>query len=112
MSNKIGAQAEEKALQFLQTKGFCLIQRNFTTPLGEIDLIGRLENQLLFVEVKQRKNGQFGTALEMVTYQKQQKIRKASMIFLQKNVKYQCLPCRFDVISITADKLDWIQAAF
>ena len=112
MSRKIGDQAEQQALCFLQKQGFKLVQRNFSTKLGEIDLIGFLHDALLFVEVKQRASGCFGSALEMVTIKKQQRIRKTAMVFLQRYQKYQSASCRFDVIAITEGKLEWIQDAF
>ena len=112
MSRKIGDQAEQQALCFLQKKGFKLIQRNFSIKLGEMDLIGLLDNDLLFVEVKQRASGAFGSALEMVTIKKQQRIRKTAMVFLQQYQKYQHANCRFDVIAITDGKFEWVQDAF
>lgn len=112
MSRKIGDQAEQQALRFLQQKGFKLIQRNFSIKFGEIDLIGFLNNTLLFVEVKQRASGVFGNALEMVGSKKQQRIRKTAMVFLQRYQKYRNASCRFDVIAITSGELEWIQSAF
>lgn len=112
MSQKIGDQAEQQALCFLQEKGFKLIQRNFSIKLGEIDLIGLLDNNLLFVEVKQRASGAVGSALEMLTIKKQQRIRKKAMVFLQRYQKYQHANCRFDVIATTDGKLEWVQDAF
>lgn len=112
MSRTIGGEAENKALVFLETQGFSLIARNFLTPLGEIDLIGQIADVLIFVEVKARKSAQFGSALEMVTKAKQIKVRKTAQVFLQQHPHYQYAECRFDVIGITADDIQWVQAAF
>ncbi|MDA0909951.1 MAG: YraN family protein [Proteobacteria bacterium] len=112
MSRAIGGEAENKALVFLETQGFSLIAKNFLTPLGEIDLIGQIADVLIFVEVKARKSAQFGSALEMVTKSKQIKVRKTAQVFLQQHRHYQHAECRFDVIGITGDEIQWVQAAF
>ena len=96
----------------MQQQGFILIEQNFLTPLGEIDLIGMLDEVLVFVEVKARNTASFGSALEMVTKSKQNKNRKAAQIFLQRYTRYQNVECRFDVVGITAGKIEWIKAAF
>lgn len=112
MSRNIGMNGEKKALDYLSQFNFRLIQQNFLTPFGEIDLIGQIDKCLIFVEVKMRASSRYGLAAEMVSYHKQQKIRKAAMAFLQKNKAYQSLDCRFDVIAITEGQLEWIKAAF
>ena len=112
MSRAIGSEAEAKALAFLRTQGFTLIAKNFLTPLGEIDLIGQTADVLIFVEVKARKSAQFGSALEMVTKSKQIKVRKTAQVFLQQHPCYQNAECRFDVVGITGDEIQWVQAAF
>ncbi len=112
MSREIGGRAEGTALKYLEQQGFTLIIQNFFTPLGEIDLIGLMDETLLFIEVKIRKSAGFGGALEMVTYTKQNKIRKTAEVFLQRYQQYQSYECRFDVIGITAGQLEWIKGAF
>ncbi|WP_100551378.1 YraN family protein [Caedibacter taeniospiralis] len=112
MSRQIGQNAEEQACQFLQQNGFSLICQNFSTPLGEIDLIGVLDGIVLFVEVKARRSAEFGTALDMVSKTKQIKIRKTAEIFLQRYTRYQNAECRFDVIGITGGEIQWVKAAF
>ncbi len=112
MSKAIGNEAEKKALEYLSQKGFRVLFQNFSTPLGEIDLIGLVENTLIFVEVKYRASDLFGSALEMVGYQKQQKLKKTAASFLQKHKQYQSLACRFDVVAITANQIEWVKGAF
>jgi len=115
----IGQNAEDLALQFLQSKGMRLIDRNYRCKMGEIDLVMRCDSELVFVEVRYRKHASFGSGAESVDYRKQQKILKSAEYFLQKHSKYATLPCRIDVVSITAAQkssdpqsgIDWIPNA-
>ena len=119
-NNLIGKDAEDLALQFLLNKGMRLVDRNYRCKAGEIDLIMQQKNnELVFVEVRYRKNVNFGSGAESVNYQKQQKIIKTAEYYLQHHPMYSALPCRIDVISISAhDKqarqhahVDWIPNA-
>ena len=67
---------------------------------------------LVFVEVKYRKRTTFAKAEEMLTYRKQQKLINAANIFLQQNPEYENHECRFDLIAINEDKVNWIKDAF
>ena len=114
-SNIIGSQQEKKALNFLKSKGLKLIKQNFNTKYGEIDIIMRDHNQIIFIEVKYRKSSLYGEASEMVTYSKQKKIINTSTCFLKKYNLYDKIPIRFDVISINnnpTSPIEWIQNAF
>lgn len=107
---------ETKALEHLEAQGFQLICRNFYCRQGEIDLIGLLENYLLFVEVRYRKKSRYGTAAESVSASKQRKIVHCAQYFLRRAPHYSKLSCRFDVIAITLEQdvlnIDWIPNAF
>lgn len=116
-----GAFTEDLACQFLEAKGFKLIERNFNCRLGEIDLIMQDKNSLVFIEVRYRKNNHFGSGAESVTYSKQQKLIKTASLYLQQHSKLNACPARFDVVSITgsieSDNLnnidfDWVSNAF
>lgn len=115
----IGQHAEDLALQFLQSKGMRLIERNYRCKMGEIDLIMQNNAELVFIEVRYRKQTKFGSGAESVDYRKQKKILKSAEHFLQSHSKYAALPCRIDVVSITAanntsdqeSKIDWIPNA-
>lgn len=116
-----GAYTEDLACQFLERKGFKLIERNFNCRLGEIDLIMQDNNYLVFVEVRYRKNNNFGSAIESVTYNKQQKLIKAASWYLQQHSKLNKHPARFDVVSITGSieshdlnsiDFNWVSNAF
>ena len=118
-SNTIGQRAEDLALQFLKKNGMQLIDRNYRCKMGEIDLVMLHDNELVFVEVRYRKQTRFGSGAESVDYRKQQKILKSAEHFLQRNTRYRDIPCRIDVVSITAPTslsnrtfdIDWISNA-
>lgn len=97
---QIGQRAEGAACAYLIKQGLRLVKRNFLCKVGEIDLIMRHDEVLVFVEVRYRKLAKFGHALESVTWHKQQKVIKAAEYFLLLNKKYASFKCRFDVISI------------
>ncbi|MFT4693725.1 MAG: putative endonuclease [Francisella sp.] len=129
---EIGNKAELQACKFLISQNVKIIEQNFKAlPYGEIDIIaldtssqdskdsGSVsgmtvddENTLVFVEVKYRKSTSFGTAQEMVSYSKQQKIINTANIFLEKNLQYQNYECRFDVIAMNNSDIEWIKDAF
>ncbi len=110
-----GAQAELLAEQFLQQQGLFCIERNYRCAAGEIDLIMRDQNMLIFVEVRLRSNRFFAQAAESVNYRKQHKITRAAQHFLLTRRLTDKVPCRFDVIALDgmqAENIEWIQSAF
>ncbi|MDC1368694.1 YraN family protein [Pseudomonadales bacterium] len=106
-----GNDAENRALEFLETQGLRLVTRNFLCKVGEIDLIVRDQTTVIFVEVRYRQDTSRGTGAETVTRSKMIKIINSARYFLTQQPIYAELACRFDVISISAS-LDWIQNAF
>ena len=117
---QLGNQAEKQACQYLQANGLSLLETNFRSRCGEIDLIMQQGNTLVFVEVRYRKHSLYGGALESITTAKQNKIRRTAEIFLQLHPQYT--DCRFDVIAACPCKasqssqhafhFEWIQNAF
>lgn len=97
-----GAQAEALAAQFLERQGLVILARNFRTRRGEIDLVARDGEMLVFVEVRLRARSDFGGAAASVTFRKQQRIVAASLAYL---ARFRREPaCRFDAILL--DRLD------
>ena len=95
-----GNWGEERAALFLRLHGYRIVERNFRCRQGEIDIIARKGEVVVFVEVKQRKNADFGEAREFVTYSKQRRVIAAAELWL---VKTGCeLQPRFDVIEVYA----------
>ena len=109
-----GDAAEDRALRYLQAQGLQLVQRNYRTPGrggGEIDLILRdVDATLVFVEVRQRDNLRHGGALASIGIAKQRRIVFAARHFLMR--WRQLPPCRFDVVAVEDDTLQWFKAAF
>jgi putative endonuclease len=109
-----GDAAEDRALHYLQTQGLKLIHRNYRTPGrggGEIDLIMQeTDSTLVFVEVRQRVNDRHGGALASVTAVKRRRLVFAARHYL---LKYrQMPPCRFDIVAMQGDDINWFQSAF
>lgn len=97
-----GDWGEERAALYLRLHGYRVVERNFRCRQGEIDVIARKGGFIVFVEVKLRKNADFGEAREFVTYRKQQRVIRAAELWLVEN---GCeLQPRFDVIEIYAPK--------
>jgi len=117
-SSKFGREGEKAAIKFLKKNGYRIIEKNFRTKAGEVDVIAEQEKVLVFVEVKTRSGNQLGHPVQALTPHKQKKISMIARGFLSKH-KIQDRECRFDVVSILGDPgapKDWeielIQDAF
>ena len=108
---QIGSIGEDMAVEFLKSRGVKILERNYQNRFGEIDIIGREDNTLLFIEVKYRKNESFGYPLEAVGFAKREKIRKMASFFLNENHYYH-YNIRFDCIGIIGSQIEWIKGAF
>lgn len=117
-SRQRGQQYEQQALAFLEQAGLELVSKNWSCRLGEIDLIMRDQKTLVFVEVRFRKNQQFGGALESIDQHKQNKLNVTAETFLQQNSNWNDYNCRFDVVLVEATQtphiheINWIKDAF
>nr|WP_298892596.1 YraN family protein [uncultured Acinetobacter sp.] len=96
----IGQWAEDYALEYLQTQNLQLIQRNFHSRYGEIDLIMQDGNCLCFIEVRARAETSWTSAEESVDLRKQEKTIQTAQCFLQKYAEFEHLDCRFDVFAL------------
>ena len=97
--NAKGKLGEDCAANFLEAKGYSIVARNFRIRSAEIDIIAKLDDLLIFVEVKARSDIRHGLPREAVTINKQKKIIEAAGVFLQDEKFSECA-CRFDVIEI------------
>ncbi|MBI4834632.1 MAG: YraN family protein [Planctomycetes bacterium] len=97
----LGATGEELALKHLKKNGYRIIERNFRTKLGEIDIIGYNEKTICFVEVKTRSSDEFGIPEESVIKHKQKQIINTARYYLMRKKISPETPCRFDVVAIT-----------
>lgn len=115
-SRESGAKWEKTAETFLLDRGLKLLERNFSSRFGEIDLVMEDGETLVFVEVKYRKLERHGSAAEAVTIHKQNRISRTAGWYLVKNPQRANQFCRFDVISIARSneeqRINWIEGAF
>lgn len=106
-----GAGFEHQARLFLEAKGLKFIAANQHFKCGELDLIMQDGQTIVFVEVRQRSSSTFGSAVESVDWQKQQKWLDAANLWLAKrNLSLEDADCRFDLIAFgkTASDIQWI----
>jgi len=108
---KLGERAEQQACQFLKAQGLKLIEKNWHYYTGEIDLIMQDDDDIVFVEVRYRTNINYGKPIETISQSKRKKIIKTALCYLQRK-KWLNRSCRFDVVSIYQEKLEWIKHAF
>ena len=94
-----GKEGEEIAEAFLKKRGYRIIEKNFRSSYGEIDLIAWDVETLVFIEVKARSSDRFGGPVGAVNHRKQVKISAVAAGFIQKERLWSA-PCRFDVVSI------------
>ncbi len=107
----IGQRAEDQAARFLEKRGLNILTRNFHCRGGEIDLICRDGKTLVFVEVRLRRNTDFGGAGASVTASKQRRIILAAQHYLANQAQFDA-DCRFDCVLLDAKNIDWIRDAF
>lgn len=107
----MGGRYEEKAAEFLRNQGAVILEQNFRCRSGEIDLIARDGKYLVFVEVKYRSGRNSGYASAAVDWHKQKQICRTAQFYLLRH-GIGDVPCRFDVIAIDGDHLEWIKNAF
>ena len=114
-SRDLGASGENRAAAFLVEREFNIIGRNFRWgKTGEIDIIARKESLLIFVEVKSRLSEKFGGALYSISGKKKKSLKTAAKAFLSLNPEYDRpeYTCRFDLISIEDDAIQWVEDMF
>lgn len=109
-----GKRGEIAARQFLLANGLKLVTENYRCKLGEVDLIMRDQEYLVFVEVRIRNHRNYGSALDSVNKSKQRKILLAATHFLQSTKLMDKVSCRFDVVGVKdeAPAIEWIKNAF
>lgn len=110
---RIGDFGEDLAVSYMTNKGYEILCRNYLKPYGEIDIIALKDDIICFVEVKTRKSSQFSYPREAVNYHKQQRIIKASQMYMMENNINNYL-IRFDVVEVLTEsrKINYIENAF
>lgn len=109
---EIGSRYEEQAARFIEDKGYIILEKNFRCKLGEIDLIGKSDNYLCFIEVKYRSSIGHGFPSEAIDYRKQKRIINSAMTYMNFHKLPTDTPCRFDVVVILNQEFKLIKNAF
>lgn len=114
-TRQIGQQKELQVCNYLITQGLQLVMKNYYCKSGEIDIIMMEKDTLVFIEVRHRKQTDYGNGLESITRSKQCKIINAARHYLQAHKLDNKYPCRFDVVISNPSKEKkflWIKNAF
>jgi putative endonuclease len=111
-TQQAGDAAEAHALAYLCGRGLILLARNVSCKLGELDLIMRDGEQIVFVEVRLRSRGDYGGAAASVGHAKQMRLRRAAQRWLTGRYGDRWPACRFDVCAVHPGGIDWITGAF
>ncbi len=110
-----GQAAETLACDYLQARGMALVERNYRSRFGEIDLIMHDRDCLIFVEVRYRRQARYGSGAESVDARKQARIVACARHYLLSHPRAAQQPCRFDVVAIGGGAnpaIEWIADAF
>lgn len=107
----IGKEKEEIACKYLISKGYTILHRNFRSKFGEIDIVAKDKDTIVFVEVRSKASDRFGTPQESIRKKKVDRITKTAQFYIS-NFSLSEENFRFDVISILEDRLEHIQNAF
>ncbi|MDE2491807.1 MAG: YraN family protein [Elusimicrobia bacterium] len=105
-----GRKAEERAASFLEAKGMTIVERNFRAKTGEIDLVARDGDEMVFVEVRSRASRDFGGAAASVDAGKRRRLVRAARVWLA--ARGWDGACRFDVVAVDGGTLEHLPAAF
>lgn len=107
MYNKqvLGSIGEKAAIEYLEGRGYTIVEKNFRCKLGEIDIIAADNDVIAFIEVKTRSSDIFGTPGEAVNFYKQRKIVQTALAFIKQKKLYDWMS-RFDVVEVIADDYD------
>jgi len=100
---ELGKSGEELAAETLRRRGYTIVDRNYRCRCGELDIIARLGDTLVFIEVKTRSSDRYGLPEEAVTPRKQRQMVRTAQYYLAERGLGDCL-CRFDVVSVVVGK--------
>ena len=104
---KEGAYYENLVAEYLKTQGYEILEKNYRCRIGEIDLIAKEGETLVFVEVKYRRNDKMGNPKEAVDRKKQKKISMTASYYLMRDI-----PCRIDVAAVLGEQIEVVKNAF
>jgi putative endonuclease len=106
-----GALGEKRAVETLTREGYKIVEKNYRSPFGEIDIIAEEDDYLVFIEVKKRNTMAFGSPFEAVSPQKKRHIIRSAMFYMK---KHRCFDrkVRFDVVGVESEKVRILKHAF
>ncbi len=111
-----GTAYESLALSHLQKAGLTLLARNYTCRLGEIDLVMREKQSVVFIEVRYRKSAEHGTGAATIGATKRTKLIRTAKLYLQEHPRLATSTCRFDAVTISGDMeapdIRWLRSVF
>jgi putative endonuclease len=102
----LGRRGEKKAARYCRRTGYKIVARNYSCPVGEIDLVVLDNNEIVFVEVKTQADRSFGEPEEKVNREKRNSLSRAAQYFLRETGS-EHRPCRFDVITVVRHGRRW-----
>lgn len=103
--NELGKEGEAEAILFLEKQGYQIRHRNWRSGKKELDIVAEYQGELIVIEVKTRRNKQFGDPEESINEKKLRRIVAAADAYIR---KFRIdLPVRFDIISLTGEKSPW-----
>ena len=112
---EVGQRGEDLAVDYIQNSGYTVLERNYRCKLGEVDIIARDNDTLVFIEVRTRSSIDFGLPQESINRRKRHQISKVALEYLTRK-KLKNIPARFDVIAISLkgekEKVEHFKDAF
>ncbi|MBC7765848.1 MAG: YraN family protein [Hyphomonadaceae bacterium] len=100
----LGALGEQAAVQYIKKKKYKIIEQNYRCRAGEIDIIAMHKGELVFIEVKSRRDDAFGTPAEAITRYKKLNLKQSAQTYLQSH--FLDVPARFDIVEVVGRIVD------
>ncbi len=107
-----GTQAENTACAFLESQGLSIVTRNFLRRVGELDIVARVDDLLVVVEVRTRASDRYGGAAASIGRDKQRRIILTTQLLLQRYPSLKRCRVRFDVVIVKDGRVEWLKRAF
>lgn len=107
----LGRKGEDLTVKYLKKRRYKILERNYSTPFGEADIIARKGDAYCFVEVKTRSQERFGKPFEAVDERKMERYRKIAAYYCQSTLFFEPY-CRFDVASVEDGKIEYLEDAY